>query len=76
MDSNAAAPPMQISNAKEKRSRVTFGIIVLLTFFSLSLAGAVIGSAIVAFATYGLFESANYFISTYVNSFWARNSFF
>ena len=63
------APPMQSVKTNERRSRMTFAIIVLLSFFSLSLAGAVIGSAILGFATFGLFKSANYFISTYVNSF-------
>lgn len=50
----------------EGRSRVMFAIIVLLIFISMSLAGAVIGSAILGFATFGLYKSANFNMSTYV----------
>lgn len=49
----------------EGRSRVTFAIIVFLIFISMSLAGAVIGSAILGFAAFGLYQSADFNMSTY-----------
>ena len=48
----------------EGRSRVTFAIVVFLVFASMSLAGAVIGSAILGFAAFGLYKSANFNMST------------
>ena len=60
--SNTHARPAMTN---ERRSRVTFAIIVLLTFLALSLAGAVIGSAILGFVAFGLYKSANFNMSTY-----------
>ncbi|KAF9525110.1 hypothetical protein CPB83DRAFT_819013 [Crepidotus variabilis] len=50
----------------ERRSRVAFALIVLFTFLTLSLAGAVTGSAILGIVTYGLFKSANFHMSTWI----------
>jgi len=45
---------------------VAFALIVLLTFLTLSVAGAVIGSAIMGFVTAGLFKAANFNMSTWI----------
>ncbi|KAF8972705.1 hypothetical protein BDZ97DRAFT_1649965 [Flammula alnicola] len=50
----------------ERRSRVTFALIVLLTFLTLSVAGAVIGSAIMGFVTFGLYKAGNFSMSTWI----------
>ncbi|TFK39520.1 hypothetical protein BDQ12DRAFT_629521 [Crucibulum laeve] len=52
--------------ANERRSRLAFAILVLLTFLSLSVAGSVIGSAILGFSLFGLYKSANFNMSTWI----------
>lgn len=70
-DLDSALPPTNTATTRSKktnkgRSRVTFAIVVFLIFILLSLAGAVIGSAILGFTTFGLYKSANFNMSTYV----------
>ncbi|KAJ7036575.1 hypothetical protein C8F04DRAFT_1257803 [Mycena alexandri] len=49
-----------------RRSRTTFAILVFLTFASLSLAGAALGSAVVGFILAGIYKLAKFNMSTYV----------
>lgn len=60
------AQPVILPKTNERRSRVAFALIVLLTFLTLSVAGAVIGSAIMGFVTAGLFKAANFNMSTWI----------
>ncbi|KAJ3486694.1 hypothetical protein NLI96_g4050 [Meripilus lineatus] len=61
------APPRIRLN--QRRSRVTFALIVLLTFLTFSVAGAVVGSAIVGYTLAGLFKAAHWTMSTWVPFF-------
>ncbi|KAF9554957.1 hypothetical protein CPC08DRAFT_149799 [Agrocybe pediades] len=61
---NSGSKPLM--RAGERRSRVTFAIIVLLTFLSLGVAGAVIGSAITGFVTAALYKAGNFNMSTWI----------
>lgn len=54
--------------ANEGRSRLTFAILVLLLFLTLSLVNAVIGAAVVGYVLVGLFQAAKYNMSTCVSS--------
>ena len=68
----SAAPLIQlpkIPKTNERRSRVTFAFIVLMTFLTLSLAGAVTGAAVLGFITAGLFKAADFNMSTCVIHF-------
>ncbi|KAF8903465.1 hypothetical protein CPB84DRAFT_1677951 [Gymnopilus junonius] len=63
------APPMQptkLPRTNERRSRVAFALIVLLTFLTLSVAGAVIASAIMGFIVAGLYKAGNFHMSTWI----------
>ncbi|KAI0369765.1 hypothetical protein BV20DRAFT_967425 [Pilatotrama ljubarskyi] len=50
----------------EKRSRLTFALLVLFVFALFALAGAVVGSAIVGYVLAGLFKAAKYNMSTWI----------
>jgi len=66
---NIDAPPAYPSKqprANERRSRVAFAIIVLLTFLTLSVAGAVIGSAIMGSIAAGLYKAGKFNMSTWI----------
>jgi len=56
----------KLPKPKERRSRFTFAVLVLLTFLVFSVAGAVVGSAIVGFTITGLYRSANFTMSTWI----------
>jgi len=58
------AQPPQSLKINERRSRIAFALIVLLTFLTLSVAGAVIGSAIMGFIAAGLYKAGNFNMST------------
>lgn len=58
------AKPPQPPKINERRSRIAFALIVLLTFLTLSVAGAVIGSAIMGFVAAGLYKAGNFNMST------------
>lgn len=66
MAPNSSVPLIQSPKQNERRSRVTFAIIVLMTFLILSVAGAVIGSAILGFTAAGLYQAANFNMSTWI----------
>jgi len=61
-----ALQPTKLPKTNERRSRVAFALIVLLTFLMLSVAGAVIASAITGFVTAGLYKAANFHMSTWI----------
>jgi len=67
------AQPTTHPKMNERRSRATFALIVLLTFLTLSVAGAVVASAILGFVAYGLYKSANFNMSTFVLSTYSVN---
>ncbi|KAH9479792.1 hypothetical protein JR316_0008387 [Psilocybe cubensis] len=58
--------PTKPPKTNERRSRVAFAIIILFTFLLLSVAGAVIGSAIMGFVMAGLFNAAHFNMSTWI----------
>jgi len=53
----------------DRRSRRILTVLVLLTFLALGVAGAVVGSTVMAFVLFGFFKAANYNMSTYVPAF-------
>ena len=57
-----AAKPRHKVN--ERRSRLTFALLVLLAFLLAGFAGAVLGSAIVGYVLAGLYKSADFNMST------------
>jgi len=57
---------MQAPKRNERRSRVTFALLLFLVFLALGLAGAVIGSAVLGFAAMGLYRAGNFNMSTSV----------
>ncbi|KAK0457068.1 uncharacterized protein EV420DRAFT_1644217 [Desarmillaria tabescens] len=50
----------------EKRSRVTFALIVFLMFLAMSVIGAVFGSTVMSLVVFGLFRAGKYNMSTWV----------
>ncbi|KAL6306242.1 hypothetical protein BKA93DRAFT_729885 [Sparassis latifolia] len=48
----------------EKRSRLTFGLLVVLTYGVFALTGAVIGSALIGYVLAGIFTAGDYNMST------------
>ncbi|PPQ97560.1 hypothetical protein CVT26_002345 [Gymnopilus dilepis] len=58
--------PTKLPRTNERRSRVAFALIVLFTFLTLSLAGAVIASAIMGFIVAGLYKAGNFHMSTWI----------
>jgi len=50
----------------ERRSRLTFALLVLLLYLVCAIAGAVIGSAIIGYVLVGLFKAAKYNMSTWI----------
>jgi len=58
--------PRKLPKPKERRSRLAFAVIVLLTFVVLSVAGAVMSSAILGFIAAGLYKVADFNMSTWV----------
>lgn len=57
---------MQAPKRNERRSRVTFALLLFLVFLALGLAGAVVGSAVLGFAAMGLYRAGNFNMSTSV----------
>jgi hypothetical protein len=49
-----------------RRSRLTFALLVLLTFLSLSLVSAVVGAAVVGFVLAGVYKAGGFYMSTCV----------
>jgi len=54
-----------------RRSRLTFAILVLLTFFFVSLLGTILSSAIVGYILAGVYTSGKFYMSTWVPFVWA-----
>ena len=59
-------PSRSPAKQNEKRSRVTFAILVFFLFACFALGGAIVGSAIIGYVVAGLFKAAKYNMSTYV----------
>ncbi|KAJ8468192.1 hypothetical protein ONZ51_g9795 [Trametes cubensis] len=57
------SPP---AKQNERRSRLTFAILVFIVFATLAVAGAVVGSAIIGYVLAGLFKAAKYNMSTWI----------
>ncbi|KAI0332780.1 hypothetical protein GY45DRAFT_1344519 [Cubamyces sp. BRFM 1775] len=57
------SPP---AKQNERRSRLTFAILVFIAFATLAVAGAVVGSAIIGYVLAGLFKASKYNMSTCV----------
>ncbi|KIM44776.1 hypothetical protein M413DRAFT_442738, partial [Hebeloma cylindrosporum] len=60
LNASPLVQPPQPHKPNERRSRIAFALIVLLTFLTLSVAGAVIGSAIMGFIAAGLYKAGNF----------------
>ncbi|KIK07873.1 hypothetical protein K443DRAFT_673121 [Laccaria amethystina LaAM-08-1] len=58
--------PLTTYKKNERRSRLAFALLVLLTFMTLSVAGAVIGAAVLGFVAMGLFRAGNFNMSTWI----------
>jgi len=58
--------PSRLPKEHERRSRAAFALLVLLTFITLGVAGAVIASAVLAFTVFGLFKAASFNMSTWI----------
>ncbi|KAH0582408.1 hypothetical protein J132_03399 [Termitomyces sp. J132] len=56
----------RLPKENERRSRFAFALLVLLTFLSLGVAGAVVGSTILGLTVFGLYKSANFNMSTWI----------
>ncbi|KIK73379.1 hypothetical protein PAXRUDRAFT_61600, partial [Paxillus rubicundulus Ve08.2h10] len=54
-----------------RRSRLTFALLVLLTFLSLSLISAVVGAAVVGFVLAGVYKAGGFYMSTWIPFVWA-----
>ncbi|KAF8799263.1 hypothetical protein BYT27DRAFT_7121330 [Phlegmacium glaucopus] len=69
MAPNSAVPSIQSAKPpkpNERRSRVAFAVIIFMTFLILSVAGAVMGSAILGFAAAGLYKAGDFNMSTWI----------
>lgn len=66
-------PPQRIfwngkrNKPNEKRSRVTFSLLVLLAFAVFAVGGAVVGSAVIGYVLAGLWRAGRYNMSTFVD---------
>lgn len=63
------SPVQQRVRLNERRSRLTFAVIVLFIFLTFSVAGAVVGSAVMGYALAGLFKAAHWTMSTWIPFF-------
>ncbi|KAJ6621472.1 hypothetical protein B0H10DRAFT_988026 [Mycena sp. CBHHK59/15] len=70
---DAAAPLLRPPKPKpnEGRSRITFALLVFLTFMTLSIAGAFLGSAILGFILAGLYKLGKFNMSTWIPFLWS-----
>ncbi|KIP07457.1 hypothetical protein PHLGIDRAFT_89547 [Phlebiopsis gigantea 11061_1 CR5-6] len=67
--SAAYMPGRARTKHNERRSRLTFSIIVAFTFAVCAVGGAVVGSAVTGYAMAGLFKVARYNMSTWIPFF-------
>ncbi|KAF8074546.1 hypothetical protein FPV67DRAFT_1649727 [Lyophyllum atratum] len=56
----------KLPRENERRSRLAFALLVLLTFLALSVVGAVVGSAVLGFTVFGLYKSGHFSMSTWI----------
>ncbi|KAJ7164693.1 hypothetical protein C8R43DRAFT_918526 [Mycena crocata] len=70
---DTSAPLLRPPKAKpnQGRSRTTFAILVFLTFITLSIAGAVLGSAVIGFTLAGIYKLAKFNMSTWIPFLWS-----
>ncbi|KAJ7760184.1 hypothetical protein B0H14DRAFT_3116937 [Mycena olivaceomarginata] len=70
---DTAAPLLRPPKPKpnEGRSRTTFALLVLLAFLLLSVAGALLSSAIIGFILAGVYKLAKFNLSTWIPFLWA-----
>ncbi|KAH8103927.1 hypothetical protein BXZ70DRAFT_672991 [Cristinia sonorae] len=68
-NNNQVAQHQPRQKLNERRSRLTFALLVLLVFFLAGVAGAVLGSAIVGYVLAGLYKSARFNMSTWMPFF-------
>ncbi|TEB33038.1 hypothetical protein FA13DRAFT_1790106 [Coprinellus micaceus] len=59
-------PSTKLPKINERRSRLAFATIVLLTFVLVSVAGSVLGSVIMGFVVFGLFKAGSFYMSTWI----------
>ncbi|KAI0742006.1 hypothetical protein C8Q80DRAFT_1221806 [Daedaleopsis nitida] len=57
-------PARSPAKQNERRSRLTFAVLVFMLFAAVALAGAVVGSAVIGYVLAGLFKAARYNMST------------
>ncbi|KAH9849854.1 hypothetical protein C2E23DRAFT_870324 [Lenzites betulinus] len=60
------APSRPRGKQNEKRSRLTFALLVLFAFALFALAGAVVGATIIGYVLAGLFKASDYNMSTWI----------
>lgn len=58
--------PSKLPKEKQRRSRLAFSLLVFLTFVVLGVAGAVVGSVVLGFAAFGLYQAASFNMSTWI----------
>ncbi|KAF9219971.1 hypothetical protein BS17DRAFT_797897 [Gyrodon lividus] len=71
---SSSAPPQEWTKPPRlnaRRSRVTFALLVLLTFLGLSLVSAVVGAAVVGFVLAGVYKAGGFYMSTWIPFIWA-----
>ncbi|KAF8836659.1 hypothetical protein BDN67DRAFT_957726 [Paxillus ammoniavirescens] len=71
---SSSASPQEWSKpprVNARRSRLTFALLVLLTFLSLSLVSAVVGAAVVGFVLAGVYKAGGFYMSTWIPFIWA-----
>ncbi|OAX35796.1 hypothetical protein K503DRAFT_745404 [Rhizopogon vinicolor AM-OR11-026] len=70
-DSNQTEQWIKRPRQNVRRSRLAFALLVILAFLFLSLAGAVIGAAVVGFILAGVYAAGGFYMSTWVPFVWA-----
>lgn len=63
---SSTPPPSKLPRINERRSRAAFAAIIFLLFVLLSVAGCVLGSAVLGFVMFGLFKAADFHMSTWI----------
>ncbi|EPQ56543.1 hypothetical protein GLOTRDRAFT_138246 [Gloeophyllum trabeum ATCC 11539] len=66
-----APPTLSSTRPNPRRSRITFALLVLLTYAVFAVASAVVGSAVLGCVVYGLYKAGGFSMSTWVPFIWA-----